>query len=148
MGEHPLPDLVEDQRVAAGGIVRRVPVVRMVLVVQHPQPWRDPERVGGLLGAQDAEVLVLEDQPLQGAARHDVRVRQLLLHAGPAAQLRGAGGAAGRQGAQDQAGDDDCCQRCVREPAHARRDCRSLHWVSSNFRKVVETKKPPVDGFV
>src|SRR5262249_39291400 len=67
-------------------------------------PWRKPERVGSLLGAEEAEVLVLGDQPREGAVRPDMVRPQLLVKPRPAARKIGdsppawaGGGGSGRR---------------------------------------------------
>jgi hypothetical protein len=75
MGEHPVAQAFEHQRVAAART--EIFAVGVQLSPVEPNPWRQIERIGSLFRPQLLEVLVIADQLVKRAARNDLSRIQL-----------------------------------------------------------------------
>jgi hypothetical protein len=82
MGKHPLMDSAQGSRVAASGITGVILRLGVLLAMMDPQPCGHPGLVG-ILPLEHVEVLVISNQPLQGAASGNLVPCQLLFDARP-----------------------------------------------------------------
>ncbi len=137
VGDHPLMDVAQEERVPAGRVARQVAAVRVVLAPEYPQPGRQLERVGGLLGAEEAEILVLGDQLRERAARQDVVRLQLLVQPWPAARQIGNSLPAWTGGCDSGRRQRQCRHRDEHQANHQPgipfQELTRSHWLSSPF---------------
>ncbi len=117
MARHPVGDLFQDERIAAGRIRRRVLTLRMRLAPSGAQPERDRQPVRALVRPQRGEILVRLDHPLERAPLRDTR------------ELRFQGRS-----------------RDLRSPNHGRRDGKGGKGQSGNEGRSAHVGSPPRAG--